>query len=102
MAEAFSVHLVARGYEVDFNGHIAGAVLLQYGQHARWECLRAAGVDQAALAASGMQELRHADGSVVAEITNVGGLLDLETRRLVARPAEHWRSAAARPGLLGL
>jgi hypothetical protein len=47
----FTVRIVARGYEVDSNGHVAGTVLLQYGQHARWECMRAAGVDHAGLAA---------------------------------------------------
>jgi acyl-CoA thioesterase FadM len=47
----FTVRIVARGYEVDPNGHVAGTVLLQYGQHARWECMRAAGVHQADLAA---------------------------------------------------
>jgi len=36
----FTVLIVARGYEVDSNGHVAGPVLLQYGQNARWECLR--------------------------------------------------------------
>jgi acyl-CoA thioester hydrolase len=45
---------VARGYEVDSNGHVAGTVLLQYGQHARWECLRRAGIDQADLLARGI------------------------------------------------
>ena len=46
MAEPFAVRVRARGYETDSNGHVAGTVLLQYGLHARWECLRAAGVDQ--------------------------------------------------------
>jgi acyl-CoA thioester hydrolase len=50
----FTVRIVARGYEVDSNGHVAGTVLLQYGHHARWECMRAAGIDQAALAAKGI------------------------------------------------
>jgi acyl-CoA thioester hydrolase len=46
MPEPFAVRVQARGYETDSNGHVAGTVLLQYGLHARWECLRAAGVDQ--------------------------------------------------------
>lgn len=46
MDDVFQVRVVGRGYEVDANGHVAGVVLMQYGQHARWECLRAAGVDQ--------------------------------------------------------
>jgi acyl-CoA thioesterase FadM len=39
---------------LDFNGHVAAAVLLQYGHHARWERLRAAGVEQADLLATGI------------------------------------------------
>lgn len=138
--DQFRVRVAVRGYEVDANGHVAGTVLLQYGQHARWECLRAAGVDQAELLAAGIgpvsleehihyhhelraaqevdvsctyvwgegktfrveQELRDTHGTLVAEITNVGGLLDLTERRLVAEPRSRWRSVAARPELLGL
>jgi acyl-CoA thioester hydrolase len=48
------------------------------------------------------QELRRADGTLVAEVTGVGGLLDLDRRRLVADPRSHWRKLAARPDLLGL
>lgn len=140
MAERFDVRIAARGYEVDVNGHVAGTVLLQYGQHARWECLRAAGVDHGELSRSGVgpvsleervrfvselrageqvdvscafvwgagktfqveQELRRPDGQLVAEVTNIGGLLDLEKRRLVSDPGAHWRSAAAAPEVLGL
>lgn len=54
MADPFRVRIAARGYEVDFNSHVAGTVLLQYGHHARWECLRAAGVDQGELLRSGV------------------------------------------------
>jgi acyl-CoA thioester hydrolase len=136
----FTVCIVARGYEVDSNGHVAGTVLLQYGQHARWECMRAAGIDQAGLAAKGIgpvsleerirfhheiqagqevavsckftwgdgksfrieQEIRLPDGTLAAEITNVGGLLDLKDRRLVPDPRQVWRSVAGAPQLLGL
>jgi acyl-CoA thioester hydrolase len=48
------------------------------------------------------QELRHADGALVAEITNVGGLLDLKQRRLLPRPGEHWRAVAGKADVLGL
>jgi acyl-CoA thioester hydrolase len=136
----FTVRITARGYEVDSNGHVAGTVLLQYGQHARWECLRAAGIDQAGLAAKGIgpvsleerirfhheirageevivscefawgegksfrieQEIRLTDGTLAAEITNVGGLLDLDSRKLLRHPGQVWRSAASDPQLLGL
>jgi acyl-CoA thioester hydrolase len=140
MAEHFSVRITTRGYETDVNGHVAGTVMLQYGQHARWECLRAAGVNQQELLARGVgpvsleerirfhrelgagedvevsclfvwgqgktfhveQELHRGDGTLAAEITNVGGILDLTARRLVADPSEHWRAVAETPELLGL
>lgn len=138
--EPFSVEVVARGYEADANGHVAGVVMLQYAQHARWECLRVAGIDHGALARTGvgpvsleerirfhrelrpgeslsvscefawgsgktfevLQELRRPDGTLVAEVTNVGGLMDLDQRKLVADPATHWRSVARSPELLRL
>jgi acyl-CoA thioester hydrolase len=140
MADRFAVRIAARGYEADSNGHVAGTVLLQYGQHARWECLRAAGIDQSVLLATGIgpvsleerirfhhelrpgeevevscsfvwgegktfrveQELRSSDGTLVAEVTNVGGLLDLERRQLIADPAARWLSVAKAPEALGL
>jgi acyl-CoA thioester hydrolase len=42
------------------------------------------------------------DGTVAAEISAVGGILDLEKRRLVADPAGVFRRLASDPGLLGL
>jgi len=136
----FTVRIAARGYEADVNGHVAGTVLLQYSQHARWECVRAAGIDQALLAARGIgpvsleerirfrheirsgdevdvscefiwgsgktyrveQEIRLLDRTLAAEITNVGGLLDLKDRKLVPSPGDVWRSVATMPELLGL
>jgi acyl-CoA thioester hydrolase len=50
----FTVHITVRGYELDSNGHLHRAVYLQYAEHARWELLRAAGIEQAALAAAAM------------------------------------------------
>jgi acyl-CoA thioester hydrolase len=140
MGDPFIARIVARGYEVDSNGHVAGTVLLQYGHHARWECLRRAGIDQADLLARGIgpvsleerirfhhevragdevdvscafvwgegktfrieQEIRRSDGVLTAEIANIGGLLDLKDRRLMADPATIWRSVATAPKLLGL
>jgi acyl-CoA thioester hydrolase len=49
-----------------------------------------------------VQQLRRADGTLAAEVTGVGGLLDLEQRRLVPDPRSRWRALAARPELLGL
>ncbi|MFI9502959.1 acyl-CoA thioesterase [Nocardia sp. NPDC052566] len=48
-----SVPVVVRGYELDTLGHLNQAVYLQYAEHARWELLRAAGIGQDKLIASG-------------------------------------------------
>ncbi|WP_306356058.1 MULTISPECIES: thioesterase family protein [unclassified Nocardia] len=42
------------------------------------------------------------DGTLVAEVTSVSGLLDMRTRRLVADPARELRARATHPELLGL
>jgi acyl-CoA thioester hydrolase len=49
----FSLPIVVRGYELDALGHVNQAVYLQYVEHVRWEGLRAAGIDQAKIIASG-------------------------------------------------
>ncbi|TDD81704.1 acyl-CoA thioesterase [Actinomadura darangshiensis] len=140
MTETFTVRITVRGYELDTQGHLNGAVYHQYGDHARWECLRAAGISVDELIATGVgpvtlentiryhrelhagddvditcafdwgegktfrmrQELRRADGALAAEITSLGGLMDLAERRLVPDPGAHWRALAQTPGLLGL
>ncbi|MFF5476672.1 acyl-CoA thioesterase [Streptomyces sp. NPDC012935] len=48
------------------------------------------------------QTIRKADGTVAAEITAVGGILDLQERRLVARPDEVFKELASDPSLFGL
>jgi acyl-CoA thioester hydrolase len=48
------------------------------------------------------QELRRPDGTVVATVESVGGLLDLHSRRLVSDPGSRWRRLAKRPEVLGL
>ncbi|MEV5433111.1 acyl-CoA thioesterase [Streptomyces sp. NPDC052701] len=48
------------------------------------------------------QTIRKADGTVAAEITGVGGLMDLEERRLVADPRAYFKELAADPGVFGL
>lgn len=140
MTETFHIRIAVRSYELDTQGHLNGAVYHQYGDHARWECLRAAGVSLDALQATGVspvtlentiryhhelrdgdevdvtcsfvwgqgktfrveQQLRRTDGTLAAEITSVGGLLDLVERKLVPDPGGRWRALAATPGLLGL
>ncbi|GIH16314.1 thioesterase [Rugosimonospora africana] len=62
MADPFRVRITVRGYELDTQGHLNQAVYLQYAEHARWECLRAAGISQAGLLAQGV-------GPVALEVT---------------------------------
>lgn len=140
MADRFSVRVTVRSYELDPNGHVNGAVYLQWAEHARWELLSRAGVDQLRLRELGFgpvnletviryhnelyygdtldvsceiewgsgktfrvpQELRRVDGTLVAEVNNIGGLLDLGTRRLVSAPQDEFRKVTAKPELLGL
>ncbi|MEU3894756.1 acyl-CoA thioesterase [Streptomyces sp. NPDC045251] len=49
-----------------------------------------------------VQVIRKADGTVAAEIEGVGGLMDLEARRLVADPRQRFKELASEPGLFGL
>ncbi|MCO1598928.1 acyl-CoA thioesterase [Micromonospora sp. RHAY321] len=140
MADPFRVRITVRGYELDTQGHLNQAVYLQYGEHARWECLRAAGIAQDRLLAAGvgpvalevtlkyLRELRggdevdvscqfhwseskvfqieqdytRVDGTPVARLTGVGGLLDLSARRLVPDPRVRFRQLATDPGPLNL
>jgi acyl-CoA thioester hydrolase len=48
------------------------------------------------------QTIRKKDGTVAAEITAVGGLMDLKERRLVTDPRKHFKELAADPALFGL
>ncbi|MEE1773894.1 thioesterase family protein [Streptomyces sp. JV185] len=50
----YFVDVTVRGYELDTQGHLNQAVYLQYAEHARWELLRAAGLPQDKLLASGV------------------------------------------------
>jgi len=140
VTEPFTVRITVRSYELDTQGHLNGAVYHQYGDHARWECLRAAGISIDDLLTTGIgpvtlentiryhhelhggdevdvtsaftwsdgktfriyQQVRRTDGTLAAEITSIGGLLDLTERRLVGNPAERWQALAASPELLGL
>jgi acyl-CoA thioester hydrolase len=140
MRDPFRVRIAVRGYELDTQGHLNQAVYLQYAEHARWECLRAAGITQDRLIATGLgpvalevtlryqRELRagdevdvscefhwgdgrtfrigqaytRPDGTPVAALTSVGGLLDLSVRRLVHDPAARFRELATEPAPLNL
>jgi len=48
------------------------------------------------------QTIRRTDGTVSAELTCVGGLLDLKERRLVADPREYFRALTTDPQRFGL
>lgn len=50
----FTTRISVRGYEVDSTGHLHGATYLNYGDHARWELLRAAGITTEDLLAAGV------------------------------------------------
>ncbi|HEX2314604.1 MAG TPA: acyl-CoA thioesterase [Thermomonospora sp.] len=50
----FSVRITVRTYEIDTQGHVNGAVYHQYADHARAECLRAAGISVNDLLAGGV------------------------------------------------
>ncbi len=135
MAESFRVRIQVRGYELDTQGHLNQAVYLQYAEHARWEYLRAAGVSQNELIASGVgpvqleatirfhrelrggdevdvscrfewgagktfrivQDYRRPDGTLVASLVGVAGVMDLAARKLVPDPAERLRALATNP-----
>ncbi|MFR0356276.1 acyl-CoA thioesterase [Streptomyces sediminimaris] len=47
------------------------------------------------------QTIRKADGTVAAEISAVGGLMDLKERRLVPEPQRYFKELAAEPELFG-
>jgi acyl-CoA thioester hydrolase len=140
VTEPFSVPVTVPGYETDVQGHLNQSVYINYAEHARWSLLRAAGITQAGLIASGVgpvalettiryrrellagdevevscgfewgegktfriqQTLRKKDGTVAAEITAVGGLMDLKERRLVTDPRKYFKELAADPALFGL
>ncbi|WP_328537552.1 acyl-CoA thioesterase [Streptomyces sp. NBC_00344] len=48
------------------------------------------------------QTVRKADGTVSAEVTAVGGLLDLKLRKLINDPRERFRGLAGDPAAFGL
>jgi acyl-CoA thioester hydrolase len=138
--DPFRVRVTVRGYELDTQGHLNQSVYLQYCEHARWEMLRAAGISQDGLIASGVgpaalentirfrrelragdevdvtcafswgggktfkvtQEIIRADGVLAAELTGVGGLLDLSTRRLVPDPMKRFHELATNPEVMGV
>ncbi|KAA9161385.1 acyl-CoA thioesterase [Amycolatopsis acidicola] len=50
----FRTTIGVRSDDLDVNGHVRGPAYLAYADHARWECLRAAGIDPNELTARGL------------------------------------------------
>lgn len=138
--EPFQIRIQVRIYEVDQQRHVTGPTYLQYADHARYECFRAAGVDVERMLAGGVgpvnlettiryqeellagdeidvtcafewgsgktcrveHDLRRGDGALAAQVRSVCGMLDLESRRLLADPAAHLAGLASHPAVLGL
>lgn len=50
----FTTRITVRGYETDSLGHLNGSVYVQYADHTRWECGRAAGAPAEELVANGI------------------------------------------------
>lgn len=136
----FQIRIQVRISEVDPQRHVTGAAYVQYTDHARFSCFRAAGIDVDRMLANGVgpvnlettiryqeelhagdeidvtcrfewgsgktcrveHDLRRTDGMLSAQISSIWGLLDLESRRLLADPGEHLRKLADRPELVGL
>ncbi|MER7203733.1 thioesterase [Streptomyces sp. CB01635] len=48
------------------------------------------------------QSIRKTDGTLAAELTSAGGLMDLKERKLVADPREYFRALASDPRAFGL
>jgi acyl-CoA thioester hydrolase len=54
---AHRTELTVRGYEIDALGHVRHTVYLDYAEHARWECLRAAGLSAQTLLTNGVMPI---------------------------------------------
>lgn len=61
--------------------------------------VRVAEKSQAPPAAPGQDQ--RPDGTLVADVASVSGLLGLDRRRLLPDPGAYWRELATRPELLG-
>jgi acyl-CoA thioester hydrolase len=94
----FTLPIGVRSYELDPQGHVNGAVYVQYADHALWECFRAAGLDPNRLLQTGvgpvnletnirfLRELRGGDGVIVSCIFEWG---EGKTFRIVREFVNH-------------
>lgn len=138
--EPFRIRIDVRISDIDPQLHVTSAAYLQYADHARFECVQAAGVSVDQLLRDRLgpvnleaaikyhHELRagdcvdvtcawvwgggktyrventltRTDGELVATLSHVCGLLNLDERKLVADPAAEWAARAKDLTLLGL
>lgn len=111
----FSVPIGVRSYELDPQGHVNGAVYVQYADHALFECSRAAGVEPDDLLATGVgpvnlettirfrRELRGGDEVIVSCAFEWGsGKTFRVVRELVDGAGEPVATVATVTGLLDL
>lgn len=78
---------------IRYRAELRGGDEVDVGCEFQWSTRRTFRVDQ---------EFRRPDGTLVAELTGVAGMLDLARRKLVADPAEQLRALASVPEVLGL
>jgi acyl-CoA thioester hydrolase len=48
------------------------------------------------------QEIRRADGVLTCDLSSVAGLIDLDKRKMISNPAEHFAKLAEHPEIMGL
>ncbi|MEU9317872.1 thioesterase family protein [Streptomyces sp. NPDC048295] len=48
------------------------------------------------------QEIRRADGVLACDLSSVAGLIDLDKRKMISNPAEHFAKLADHPEIMGL
>jgi acyl-CoA thioester hydrolase len=53
-SEPFRIAIPVRSDDLDANGHVRGPAYLAYGDHARWACVSAAGIDPSQLRGQGI------------------------------------------------
>jgi acyl-CoA thioester hydrolase len=112
--EPFRVTIDIRTDDLDLNGHVRGPAYLAYADHARWECVWAAGVDPVVLKAGNLGPVNLETTIRFRRELLARARIDVLTKfaaatvgtsaasRLVADPGRYWRKYATRPEILGL
>ncbi|MFF7655625.1 acyl-CoA thioesterase [Streptomyces sp. NPDC007983] len=76
------MRLAVRHSDLDTNGHLRGSAYVDFADHARWTCVREAGVDPLEMSRSGLGPV-NLETTIRYHRELRAGVLDLETRRLV-------------------